>query len=132
MNWMTQRSAFITQTTKDLVEELSLRQDESRPADGGVERSLEEKILCLPVRDDADEIVGIMLAELLERAGYTASAIQIGSVEGCWQRSPPLTRSGVPFCIASLRDLTRPRHLPEATRTAVQGTDHYWIVELHR
>jgi predicted PurR-regulated permease PerM len=73
--------SFITQTTKDLVEELSLRRDESRPAEGGVERSLQEKIFCLPVRDDADEIVGIMLAELLERAGYTATAIQIGSVE---------------------------------------------------
>ena len=37
--------------------------------------------MCLPVRDDADEIVGIMLAQLLERAGYSATAIPIGSVE---------------------------------------------------
>jgi len=71
---------FITQTTKDLVDELSLRHDET-PADAAVERLADEKIMCLPVRDDADEIVGIMLAQLLERAGYSATAIPIGSVE---------------------------------------------------
>jgi predicted PurR-regulated permease PerM/methanogenic corrinoid protein MtbC1 len=72
---------FITQTTKDLLDELSLRRDDSSAADVAVERSGQEKIMCLPVRDDADEIVGIMLAQLLERAGYSATAIPIGSVE---------------------------------------------------
>jgi hypothetical protein len=74
--------AFITQTTKDLVEELSLRQDDSKPPEVVVARGAEEKIVCLPVRDDADEIVGIMSAQLLERAGYSATAIPIGSVDG--------------------------------------------------
>jgi predicted PurR-regulated permease PerM len=69
--------SFITQTTKDLVEELSLRQDNSAPVEVSAKR-----IVCLPVRDDADEIVGIMLAQLLERAGYSATAISIGSVDG--------------------------------------------------
>ena len=68
--------AFITQTTKDLVEELSLRQDLS------LAPGTNEKIVCLPVRDAADEIIGIMLAQLLEHAGYPAIAIPIGSVEG--------------------------------------------------
>jgi predicted PurR-regulated permease PerM len=76
---------FITQTTKDLVDELSLRHDdshgESRAADVALGQSARERIMCLPVRDDADEIVGIMLAQLLERAGYSATAIPIGSVE---------------------------------------------------
>jgi methanogenic corrinoid protein MtbC1 len=70
---------FITQTTKDLIDELSLRRDDSGAVE--VERSGQEKIMCLPVRDDADEIVGIMLAQLLERAGYSATAVPIGSVE---------------------------------------------------
>ena len=74
--------AFITQTTKDLVEELSLRQDDSKTLEAVAARGAEEKIMCLPVRDDADEIVGIMLAQLLERAGYSATAIPIGSVDG--------------------------------------------------
>jgi methanogenic corrinoid protein MtbC1 len=70
---------FITQTTKDLVDELSLRHDDSRTED--LDRSGQEKVMCLPVRDDADEIVGIMLAHLLERAGHSATAVSIGSVE---------------------------------------------------
>ena len=75
--------SFITETTKDLVEEFSLRAAptalESVPHSAG---TASKTIVCLPVRDDADEIVGIMLAELLERAGYSAIAIPIGSVDG--------------------------------------------------
>jgi predicted PurR-regulated permease PerM len=71
---------FITQTTKDLVEEFSLSEDD--PSDVGIAGILCKKIACLPVRDDADEIVGIMLAQLLDRAGYSTIAIPIGSVDG--------------------------------------------------
>jgi predicted PurR-regulated permease PerM len=74
--------SFIIQTTKDLVEELGLKQDDSQSTDLSSERAAAERIICLPVRDDADEIVGIMLAQLLERAGYSAIALPIGSVEG--------------------------------------------------
>lgn len=66
--------AFISGTTKDLVEEFSLE----TLYVGETQR----RIACLPVRDDADEVVGIMLAQLLGRAGYAAQAIPIGSVEG--------------------------------------------------
>ena len=72
---------FITQTTKDLVEEFSLRQDGLSTV-GIAGHTFLKRIACLPVRDDADEIVGIMLAQLLERAGYSAIAIPIGSVDG--------------------------------------------------
>jgi predicted PurR-regulated permease PerM len=71
---------FITQTTKDLVEEFSLREDDTRTV--GIANVVSRKIACLPVRDDADEIVGVMLAQLLDRAGYAAIAIPIGSVDG--------------------------------------------------
>jgi predicted PurR-regulated permease PerM/methanogenic corrinoid protein MtbC1 len=66
--------AFITTTTKDLVEEYSL--------ETLYVGEKQRKIVCLPVRDDADEIVGIMLAQLLGRSGYAAVAVPIGSVEG--------------------------------------------------
>jgi predicted PurR-regulated permease PerM/methanogenic corrinoid protein MtbC1 len=36
-------------------------------------------VVCLPARDEADEIVGIMLAQLLERSGYQSQAISIAS-----------------------------------------------------
>ena len=71
---------FITQTTKDLVEEFSLREEDPRTL--GIGEVVPKKIACIPVRDDADEIVGVMLAQLLDRAGYSAIAIPIGSVNG--------------------------------------------------
>jgi hypothetical protein len=87
---------FITQTTKDLVEELSLRAENPRRAGSSASESpraifgeitesakaVPKKIACLPVRDDADELVGIMLAQLLDRAGFSATAIPIGSIDG--------------------------------------------------
>ena len=36
-------------------------------------------VVCMPVRDEADEIVGTMLAHLLERAGYRTHFLEIGS-----------------------------------------------------
>ena len=90
---------FITQTTKDLVEELCLSSGEHKPSDpatkamsiGNALGTSEEvatlrvlvpkKIACVPVRDDADEVVAIMLAQLLERAGHFAKMIALGSVD---------------------------------------------------
>ncbi len=39
----------------------------------------ETYIVCMPARDEADEIVGTMLAHLLERAGYRAHYLEIGT-----------------------------------------------------
>ena len=74
---------FYHQTTKDLVEEFSLREDDLR--DVGIAGIVSKKIACLPVRDDADEIVGIMLAQLLDRAGYATIAIPMAVWIGCWR-----------------------------------------------
>lgn len=83
---------FITLTTKELVDELSFRKDageQTEATKAGSEASPEQemalrakRIVCIPVRDDADEIVGTMLAQVLEQSGYTAKAISIGTVDG--------------------------------------------------
>jgi methanogenic corrinoid protein MtbC1 len=39
----------------------------------------ETLVTCMPARDEADEIVGTMLAHLLERAGYRAHYLEIGT-----------------------------------------------------
>ncbi len=39
----------------------------------------ETYVVCMPARDEADEIVGTMLAHLLERAGYRAHYLEIGT-----------------------------------------------------
>jgi predicted PurR-regulated permease PerM len=68
---------FIYQTTREIIEEL----DDNLPevlTEGSVERRAE--VLCIPARDDADEVVGMLLARLLSRQGHTAVSIPIGAV----------------------------------------------------
>jgi predicted PurR-regulated permease PerM len=85
---------FITLSTRELVEELGDRtneeaaqarqelSEESRGEDGMAARAPRPSrdIVCVPTRDDADEIVGTMLAQVLEQAGHRAQCIPIGSV----------------------------------------------------
>ena len=98
---------FISETTKELVEELGLRRDEQKaggddpkPPDDAIESVSNgrpnvadgkisllpilagKKTTCVPVRDDADEVIAIMLAQLLERAGHSAIAVSLGTVDG--------------------------------------------------
>lgn len=85
-------AVFISQTTKELVEEWGLQRDAppalegtSETAPSSVEKTAgmpsSAKILCMPVRDDADEIIAIMLAQLLERAGHRAEAVALGGLD---------------------------------------------------
>ena len=94
--------AFINQTTRELVEELGLRSDTdeehpSTPAPGAAESQpattasgdqapptepvKPRNIVCVPVRDDADEIAAVMLSQLLERAGHFVQALPLGPIE---------------------------------------------------
>jgi predicted PurR-regulated permease PerM len=71
------RRAFLCQSTKELIEELGERPNTDTtmnhfPSD--------VRILCLPARDEADEIVGMTLVQLLQRAGFEALSLPIGAV----------------------------------------------------
>lgn len=87
----TQRETFIRQAMRDLIEELGDAQKTENAAAAHAE--VEEKpdstasivlpsvskeptvtVLCLPAHDEADEIVGLMLAQLLELKGQPAIA----------------------------------------------------------
>jgi hypothetical protein len=86
---------FICKSTKELLDELGDKSKE--PAAAEVQRAQSDltelsapkirvaspsqvtSVVCIPARDEADEIVGIMLTQLLERAGYHAQAIPIGT-----------------------------------------------------
>jgi predicted PurR-regulated permease PerM len=86
---------FIRKSTKELLDELGDKSKE--PAAAEVQRAQSDlaelsapkirvapptpatSVVCIPARDEADEIVGIMLTQLLERAGYHAQAIPIGT-----------------------------------------------------
>jgi predicted PurR-regulated permease PerM len=124
--------SFITETTKELVEELGLRIDEYSPAteedrlknvrqtlpsaaadanltangDIPVEEFaatapfVAKKGACVPVRDDADEVIAVMLAQVLERAGHSATAVALGSTDGTLDE---LIKDGLDFiCLSAL------------------------------
>jgi predicted PurR-regulated permease PerM len=87
---------FICQSTRELIEELwEPRADDSNsvPAGEAGESSARYQthltraplahslnILCVPARDEADELVGTMLAQVLERAGHRAQCIAADNV----------------------------------------------------
>jgi len=91
------REQFVFQTLKEIIEELTLRPvadtesqevDEAVAADSkrafGVAKRMNGNscvITCLPARDEGDEILGMMLAHLSNRAGYQAQVIVPASVE---------------------------------------------------
>ena len=88
------REKFICQSTRELIDELweprgensdAVREDGEATESSNVDRShtmhvppsRSLRILCLPARDEADEIVGTMLAQVLERAGHRAQCIPL-------------------------------------------------------
>lgn len=85
------RSAdFIAQSTRELIDDVGDRAihetSKSEPPAASVvsadSRLSSISIGCVPARDQADELVGMMLAQLLEQAGYTSvSYLAIGTVE---------------------------------------------------
>ncbi|MDP9158699.1 MAG: AI-2E family transporter [Acidobacteriota bacterium] len=114
------RVKFIIQSTKDLVEELGERPadkgfsgEEELPIDGmSVLRSSELNILCIPTRDEADEVVATMLGQLLTRAGHRARSIAIGTVPEMLQNVSPEDRivclsALPPFAVGQARSLCR-------------------------
>jgi predicted PurR-regulated permease PerM len=82
---------FICQSTRELIDEFA-GLPERDPAPAGADGTVEPlgtavqsrparsyKILCLPGRDEADEIVATMLSQLLERAGHEAQCVSLGT-----------------------------------------------------
>jgi len=68
---------FIYQTTREIIEEL---EDNPVDKDGYLHPDGPVDVLCVPARDDADEVVGILLSRLLVRQGRTAASISIGTI----------------------------------------------------
>ncbi|HEX8711642.1 MAG TPA: AI-2E family transporter [Terracidiphilus sp.] len=79
---------FIYQALRELILDIGDREPETEELKLQASAT---RILCVPVRDEADEIVGIMLAQLLQAAGFEATAIpverdsQVGAVAAAEQ-----------------------------------------------
>lgn len=82
------RTTFIHQTTRELIDELYEASSNAPDANSGdlsrtiatVGASSEPDVVCVPARDEADEIVSTMVMQLLRRAGCHAQALPIGTV----------------------------------------------------
>jgi predicted PurR-regulated permease PerM len=66
-----EREGFVYRTTRDLIEEIG---DRDLP-NGTAERASGQKIFCVGARDEADELVALMLAQILREEGHTAEII---------------------------------------------------------
>lgn len=81
-------SEFICQSTRELIDELGdrvLRLDSTEET-GGSGSPLDTRfsrpdIVCVPARDEADELVGMMLAQVLQQTGCGVTYLAIGTVD---------------------------------------------------
>lgn len=78
---------FIAQSTRELIEDLAERYSEETRS-SGVEQYLNNpkfsnlEIVCIPARDQADELVATMLVQLLQKAGVrSVRGLAINTVE---------------------------------------------------
>jgi predicted PurR-regulated permease PerM len=69
------RADFMYRNTRDLLDELA----ERAVPDGEPKASL-PSVLCVPVRDDADELIATMLSQVLQMGGYDATWSRLGDV----------------------------------------------------
>jgi len=69
-------SAFISQSTREIIDDL---EDRTLRQDTITRRGTD--IICVPARDEADELIGMMLSQILRQAGYGATYLAIGTVD---------------------------------------------------
>lgn len=117
---------FVHQATREIVEDLGERDLIARtaaaaagetPGSSVTPSAAHAAILCLPARDEADEIACLMLVQLLEQRGLTASAASTQSLSG--EMIEQVDAESVPIvCISSLPPMaaTHARYLAKRLR----------------
>jgi len=94
------REIFLCQSMRDLIDELGEAEKKQVPATPVTDDST-VTILCLPAHSEADEIVGLMLAQLLELQGQRAIAASQVSLAGEMLEKVQEQRAAV-VCISAL------------------------------
>jgi hypothetical protein len=80
------RTKFIHHSTRELIEDLyevsltPAANDDSPAIAAAISPPSGPRIVCIPARDEADEIVGTMLTQLLRRAGHDAQSLLTAGV----------------------------------------------------
>lgn len=101
---------FIYQSTREIVEELAengrAEDQDGMPTESSEQsqREIEERgpldILCIPARDEADDVVALLLAQLLEKQGKRAQSIPIATMAEMLSQVSELHPAAV--CISAL------------------------------
>lgn len=68
---------FIYSALRELILDMGEREDAPTAEQEQPRHPLPVRVLCVPVRDEADELAGIMLAQLLQAAGFDARTISV-------------------------------------------------------
>src|SRR5207249_424200 len=76
------RERFILQSSRELIEELERKDEISPGTDGSISSAAQpgSAVLAIPARDDADELVAMMLCQLLRRRGIPAAVRPLGGL----------------------------------------------------
>jgi len=119
------KERFILTTMRELVDELGDKAKlvaNAAPEDGdsspsGASNSPELSVLCLPARDEADEIAGAMLAQLLQAKGVRVVLLSGQSLSGEMVLQVSEQEAGV-VCVSALPPLaaTHARYLCKRLR----------------
>jgi predicted PurR-regulated permease PerM len=87
-------SENLSQNTRELIEDLGERSEKQRAGSAGNEPAHDDRggesysptVVCVPVRDEADELVAMMLAQLLQLGGNRATHIPLGSIHDMFEQ----------------------------------------------
>jgi predicted PurR-regulated permease PerM len=105
-----EREKFIYRSTKLLIEDLA---EQTATTDLGTARISQPSVICIPARDEADELVGLMLAQFLRQAGYNTEAITLGTTNEMlqilqqYQPNILIVSALPPFTLTHARSLCR-------------------------
>jgi predicted PurR-regulated permease PerM len=104
------RRIFVQQTMKELIDELyegtqngAGSGSESSPFAEDTPPASSRTVVCIPARDEADEVVATMAMQLLRRAGHEATVLPIAAVSTMVERAEHLRPDAV--CISALPPL---------------------------
>ena len=78
--------SFIMQSTRELIEELTdAAPIHGATTDSGEQKAVSGTVICIPARDEADEIVALLLSESLQRAGLHSRSLPTGPIPDMMQ-----------------------------------------------
>jgi predicted PurR-regulated permease PerM len=104
---------FVFQSTRELIDELTDRHISDAEAEQKSSETAPLSIACVPARDRADELVGLMLVQLARRAGHRAELLPAGNTDETFarlQKRPPamlFVSALPPFAVIHARSVCR-------------------------